>query len=53
MDFFKGSMIQNRFFLPKMAINDKLRSKECPASETVSKKIARDLASLVDNLRGQ
>jgi uncharacterized protein YjbI with pentapeptide repeats len=34
------------------AIYDRLRAKECPANETVGKKAMRDLASAVDNVRG-
>jgi uncharacterized protein YjbI with pentapeptide repeats len=34
------------------ALSDRLRAKECPASETASRKAMRDLASAVDNVRG-
>lgn len=34
------------------AVYDKLRSKDCPASETVAKKTMRDLSSQVDIARG-
>jgi uncharacterized protein YjbI with pentapeptide repeats len=34
------------------AIYDRLRAKDCPASETMARKTLRDLASAVDNVRG-
>ncbi len=45
---------QAQYFRGDMgAINDRLRAKDCPASDTVTKKVARDLASAVDAFRGQ
>jgi hypothetical protein len=40
---FRGDMV---------AVYDRLRSKECPAAETVSRKTLRDLANQVDIVRG-